>query len=84
MFDLGPGINPHMPMLLEPFKDVVLILLDFHVAFKVELLTFTRVMRVDEDPIGLTSYVIHIIWSQEMVPKGHGMPPFHILSSGLT
>ena len=23
MSDLGPGINTHMPMFLEPFKDVV-------------------------------------------------------------
>ena len=69
MSDLGPGINPHMPMFLEPFKDVVLILLNFHVAFKVELLTFTRVMRGDKEPFGLTHHVIHIIWSQEIAPQ---------------
>ena len=68
MSDLGPGINPHMPMLLDPFKDLVLILLNFHVAFKVEPLTLTRVMRVYKEPFGLTHHVIHIIWSQEMVP----------------
>ena len=50
MSDLGPGINPRMPMLLDPFKDVVLILLNVHVAFKVEPLTFNRVMRGDKDP----------------------------------
>ena len=67
--ELLPGINPHMPMFLDPFKDVVLILLNFHVAFKVEPLTFTRVIRGDEDTFGLTCHVIHIIWSQEMVPQ---------------
>ena len=38
IYDLGPRINPHMPMLLDPFKDMVLILLYFHVAFKVDRL----------------------------------------------
>ena len=69
MSDLGPGINPHMLMLLEPFKDVVLILLNFHVVFKVEPLTFTRVMSGGEETFNLTCHVIHIIWSQEMVPQ---------------
>ena len=64
MYDLGPEINPHMPIFLEPFKDVVLILLNFHVAFKVEPLTFTRLMHGNEEPFGLTCRVIHIIWSQ--------------------
>ena len=58
-----------MPMFLETFKDVLPILLNSHVAFKVEPLTFTRVMRGDEDPFCLTRHVIHIIWSQEMVPQ---------------
>ena len=62
--DLGPGINPHMPMLLQPLKDVVMILLYFHVAFKFEPLTFTKVMRGDEESFGLTCHVIYIIWSQ--------------------
>ena len=62
MSDLVPGINPHMPILLEPFKDVVLILLNFYVAFKVEPFTFTRVMHDDKEPFGLTCHVIHIIW----------------------
>ena len=69
MSDLGPGINPHMPMFLDPFKDVVQILLNFHVAFKVELLKLTRLMRGDKEPFGLTCHVIHIIRSQEMVPQ---------------
>ena len=63
---LGPRINPHMHMLLEPSNDVVLILFYFHVAFKVEPLTFTRVMHGDEEPLVLTRHVIYIIWSQEM------------------
>ena len=69
MSDLGPGINPHTPMLLDTLKDVVLILLNFNVAFKVEPLTFTRVMRGVEEPFGFTRHVIHIIWSQEMAPQ---------------
>ena len=64
MSDLGPGINTHIPMLLDNFKDVVLILLNFHVAFKVEPLTFTRLMCGDEDPFILNHYVIYIICSQ--------------------
>ena len=64
MSELGPRINPKTPMLIETFKDMVLTLLNFHVVFKVEPLTFTRVMRGDEDPFGLTHHVIHIIWSQ--------------------
>ena len=63
---VGPGIDPHMPILLDPFKDVVLIVLYFHVAFKVELLTFTRVMRCDKDPLDLNPRVIYIIWYQEI------------------
>ena len=69
MSDLGPGINPHMPVFLEPFNDAVLILLNFGLAFKVEPLTFTRLMRGEEEPLGLPRHVIHIIWSQEMVPR---------------
>ena len=69
MFDLGPGINIHITMFLEPFKEVVMILLNFHIAFKVEPLTFTRVMLVNKEPFDLTRHVIYIIWSQEMVPK---------------
>ena len=68
MSDLGPGINPYVPMFLEPFKDVVLILLNSHVAFKVEPLTFTRLMHGNEEPYGFTCHLIYIIWSQEMVP----------------
>ena len=68
MSDFGPGINPHMPMFLEPFNDVVLILLNFHVAFKVKPLTFTRVMCGNKEPVGLTRHVVQIIWSQEMAP----------------
>ena len=64
MSDLGPGINPHMPMYLEPFNDVVLILLYSHVAFKVGPLTFTIVIHDNEDPFGLTLHVIYIIWYQ--------------------
>ena len=33
--DLGAGINPHMPMLLYPFKDVVMSLFYFRLALKV-------------------------------------------------
>ena len=69
MSDLGPGINPHIPMFLDPFKDVVLILFYFHVSFKVEPLTFSRVMCGDKEPFGLTRNDIYIIWSQEMVPQ---------------
>ena len=69
MYDLGPGINPQMPMLLEPFKYVVLIFLNFYIAFKVEPLTFTRVMHGDKETFSLTRHVIHIIWYQEMVPQ---------------
>ena len=83
MSDLGPGINPHMPMFLETFKDVVLILLNFHVALKVEPLTFTRLMHGNEEPFGLTCHVIHIIWSQEMVPKVTvGLPSIYFLLGG--
>ena len=64
MSDLEPRINPHMPMFLETFKDMVLILLNFHVAFKVEPLTFNRVMCDYEDPFFITCHVIQIIWSQ--------------------
>ena len=35
MSDLGPSINPHMPMLLETFKDVMTLLLYFNVEFKI-------------------------------------------------
>ena len=56
-------------MLLDPFKDVVLIILYFHVALKFDPLTFTRVMLGDEDPFGLTSHVVYIIWYQEMAPQ---------------
>ena len=69
MSDLVPGINTHMPMLLETFKDVVMILLYFNVGFKVEPLMFTRLMRGGEEPFGLTRHAIHIIWSQEMAPQ---------------
>ena len=68
MSDLGPNINPHMPMLLDPFMDLVLILLYFHVVFKVELLTFTIVMCGNKEPLGLTHHVFYIILSQGMVP----------------
>ena len=61
MSDLGPGINTHMLMFLEPFKDVVLILFYFHVAFKVEPLMFIRLMCGNEEPFGLTCHVIYII-----------------------
>ena len=64
MSDLGPGINTQTPMLLDPFKDVVLILLNFHVELKVEAITFTRVMRGNEERFGLARHVIRIIWSQ--------------------
>ena len=64
MSDLVYGIDTHMFMFLDPFKDMVLILLYFHVVFKVEPLPFTRVMRGDEDPFSLTCHVIYIIWSQ--------------------
>ena len=64
MSDLVPGTNPHMPMYLEPFNDVVLILLYSHVAFKVGPLTFTIVIHDNEDPFGLTLHVIYIIWYQ--------------------
>ena len=56
-----------MPMSLEPFKDVVLIHFYFHVVFKVEPLTFTRVIHGNEEPFDITRHVINIIWSQEMV-----------------
>ena len=69
MSDLGPIINTHMPMLLESFKDVVMILLYFHVVFEVELLTFTRAIRGEKEPCGLTRHVIYIIWSKEKVPQ---------------
>ena len=69
MSDLGLGINPKMPMFFDPFKDVVLIPLNFHAALKIEPLMFTRVIRSDEKPLGLTRHIIHIIWSQEMVPQ---------------
>ena len=59
--DLGLEINARIPMFLEPFKDVVLITLNFHVAFKVEPFTFTRVIRGSEEPFSLTCHVIHII-----------------------
>ena len=78
-------INPHMPMLLAPFKDVVLILLNFHVVFKIETLTFTRVIRGDKESLGLTFHVIHIIWYQEMVPQVTvGVPSIFSLWSDLT
>ena len=64
MSDLGPGINAHIPILLDPFKYVVLILLYFYVAFKVEPITFIKVMHGDEDPFGLTCHVIYIIRPQ--------------------
>ena len=64
MSDVGPGINTHMPMLLEPFKDVVLILLYLHVAFKVEPLMFNILMCGDEEPFRLSLHVIYILWSQ--------------------
>ena len=67
--DLRPGTNPHMPMYIEPLKDVVLILLNFHVMFKVEPLKFTRVMRDNRETFGLTHHVIYIICYQEMVPQ---------------
>ena len=58
-----------MPMFLEPFKDVVMILLYFRVAFKVEPLMLTRVIFGNKEPFGLTCHVIHIIWSQEFPPR---------------
>ena len=58
-----------MNMLLDPFKYLVLIFLNFYVAFKVEPLTFTRIMCGNEEPFSLTHHVIHIIWSQGMVPQ---------------
>ena len=58
MSDLVPGIDPHMITLLEPFKDMVQIISYFHVAFKVEPLTFIRVMCGNEGPFGLTCHVI--------------------------
>ena len=58
---MGPAIDPHMPMFLDTFKDMVLILFYFNVAFKVEQLTFARLMRVEEDPFGITFHVIYII-----------------------
>ena len=64
MSDLGPGSNHHMPMFRKPFKNVALILLYFYVVFKVEPLTFTRVMCCDKEPFGLTRHVIYIIWYQ--------------------
>ena len=51
---LWTGINPHMPMFLDPYNDVVLILFNFHVAFKIEPLTFTRLMRGYKESFGLT------------------------------
>ena len=69
MSNLGSGINPHMHTLLDPFKDVVLILLYFYVAFKAEPLTFTILMRGEEEPLWLTRHDIYIIWSKEMVPQ---------------
>ena len=58
-----------MPMLIDPFKDVVLIFFYFHVALKVEPLTFTILMHGNKEPFGLTSHVIYIIWYQEMVTQ---------------
>ena len=69
MSDLVPRTNTHMPMFLENFKDVVLIILNFHVALKIETLTFTSLMRGNEEPFSFTRHVIHIIWYQEMVPQ---------------
>ena len=69
IYKLVPWINIHMTMLLETFKDVVLILLYFHVAFKVEPLKFTRLMRGNEEPFGLPHHVIYIIWHQESFPQ---------------
>ena len=65
----GPRINPHMTMFHDTFKYVVLILLYFHVAFKVQQHTFTRGMRGNKEPFGLTCHVVYIIWSQEMVSQ---------------
>ena len=58
-----------MPMFLDPFKDMMLILLNFHVVFKYEPITFTRIICDDEETFGLTRHVIYINWSQEMVPQ---------------
>ena len=60
--DLGSWINPHMTMFLDPLNYVALILLYFHVAFKFEPLTFTRVMCGDEESLSRTRQVIYIIW----------------------
>ena len=64
IYDLVPGIDPHVPIFLDAFKDVVLIPLYFHVSFKVEPLKFTRLIRVGEEPFGLTRHVFYIIWYQ--------------------
>ena len=64
MSDLGPGIDPHIPMYLDPSNDVVLIPVYYHIAFKVEPLTLTRLMRGDEEPFVPTYHVIYIFWSQ--------------------
>ena len=48
-------------MFLDPFKDVVLILLYFHVVLKVELIMFTTVIRGNEELLSLTRHVIYII-----------------------
>ena len=85
MSDLEPGIDPHMPILIQSFKDVVLILFYFHVAFKVEPLTFTRLIRGDKDPFVLTHYIIYIIWTQKLfLQVTVGFPSFRLLLSGLT
>ena len=84
MSDLVPEVNPHMIMFLEPFKDVVLIFLNYHVVFKIETLTFTIVMRGDKEPFCLTHNVIHIIWSQEIVPQVmYAFLPYIVLWSDL-
>ena len=54
MSDLGAGIDPLMTMFLETLEDVVLILLYFHLEFKVEPNTFTRVMCGNKEPFSLT------------------------------
>ena len=38
MSEMGPIINPHVPMFLDTFKDVVLILLNFQVTLKLNRL----------------------------------------------
>ena len=58
MSDLGPRIDPHMPILLEPLKDVVLILLNFCLAFKAEPLTLTRLMCDEKETFGITYHVV--------------------------